>query len=115
MAGGCIKFLQGQDQLGQNVEFSYKKNAGYGTVLGGCCSLILTIFFAIFIGIQFYAWMFKPSYSESINRGYLPRNSNETYTISTTDFLPTVMIMDSFLEFSDPSNYNNPENWKIGW
>ena len=51
MPSGFMVFLKGQDQLGRSVELSYKKNAGYGTVLGGACSLILTLFFAGFIGL----------------------------------------------------------------
>ena len=110
-----MKFLQEQDQFGQSVEFSYKKKTGYGTVLGGTCSLMLTIFFALFMGIQFFAWLFKPDFNQQTNRGYIPRGNNETYTIKTSDFLPGLIVLQNYDQSEENWDVNNQTNWNVTW
>ena len=50
MTNRFLKCLKGHDQLGQSVEFSHKKHFGFGTAIGGACSLLVTIFFVVFRG-----------------------------------------------------------------
>ena len=51
-------YLKDQDKLGSPVYFNYKGSAGFGTITGGVCSIIVNIFFALFVFIQLYAWQF---------------------------------------------------------
>ena len=74
-------FVKEQDQLGQGVSLNYRGSTGFGTILGGCCSMFYSIVFAVFIVIQLYAWMFEPYYSESINVAYLDRASAQVYDV----------------------------------
>ena len=41
-------FLKGQDQLGSGISLNYRGDSGYGTILGGTLSLILSLFVAAF-------------------------------------------------------------------
>ena len=66
------------------------------------------------MGMQFYAWLFVPSYNEQINRGYLPRKNNEAFMIPTTDFLPTVLIM-TFDVTTLEILYAGKDYWEISW
>ena len=38
MPSKCAAFWKGQDQLGHGVVINYRKEAGFGTILGGLCS-----------------------------------------------------------------------------
>ena len=83
-------------------------------MLGGACSFLLTLFFALFMGMQFYAWLFQPNYNEQLNRGYMPRKSNETFEMPTTDFLPAVGVYT--MNFSDGYvGFLGAEYWDITW
>ena len=39
-------FLKASDQFGSAISLSHRGNVTYGTILGGCISLLVTIFFA---------------------------------------------------------------------
>ena len=56
-------FFRRQDKLGSGVKINYKGNAGYGTILGGIFSLLVSLFFTVFISAQVYGWLFEPSYN----------------------------------------------------
>ena len=62
--GKFINLLRGQDQLGSGVSLNYKGSSQFGTITGGCLSVCTTIFFAIFIVVQLYSWLFQPSYNQ---------------------------------------------------
>ena len=114
MTSGLIRFLRGQDQFGQSVQFTYKRQEGYGTVLGGACSFLLTLFFTFFIGVQIYGWLFHPEYDEHMNRGFLSRGTSETYVMSTTDFLPAIAVFSLNLETGEFS-HSDPAYWNFNW
>ena len=68
------------------------------------------------MGVQFYAWAFEPNYNQQVTKGYLDHNSNTTYSMPITDFLPSVFIL---------GNINNPDmnqwtvndmsQWSVTW
>ena len=62
--GKFINLLRGQDQLGSGVSLNYKGSSQFGTITSGCLSVCTTIFFAIFIVVQLYSWLFQPSYNQ---------------------------------------------------
>ena len=80
------------------MSLNYKGSSGFGTILGGCLSLMVTLFFTLFVGIQLFAWVFKPSFNQTFAVEYLPRKSNSTYTIPIRQFIP------SFSVFNDDLN-----------
>ena len=63
MPNKCQKFLSSKDELGSGVHLHHKGSDGYGTAVGGCMSLLVNTFSAIFIIGQFYGFFFQPSYS----------------------------------------------------
>ena len=90
----------------------YRGEAGFGTYLGGILSLIATMFFTMFIGMQLYSWMFQPSYNQSISVSYLNKQEKTIYDIPMTSFLPTVRVArldENFMSF----DYNNRTDWDI--
>ena len=93
MAKKCVSFLRGQDELGSSVYLHYKGMSGYGTALGGCMSLIVNTFAMIFILGQFYGFLFRPSYNQTIATSYISKNDAEVYTVPLKTFLPVFAIL----------------------
>ena len=58
MPNACAGFFKKQDSLGSGVSLNYRGTSAYGTVYGGVCSLIATIFMTIFTATQLWAWAF---------------------------------------------------------
>ena len=78
--------------MGSGVSLNYKGSSGFGTILGGCLSVIVTLFFTIFVSIQIFAWLFKPSFSQTFAVEYLPRKSNTTFTVPLKEFIPSFSV-----------------------
>ena len=89
----CNSFFKNNDQLGSGVSLNYRGESGFGTILGGLLSLIVTVFFTMFIGLQIYSWMFKASYNQSYSVSYLNRKDKNVYDIPITSFMPTVTVV----------------------
>ena len=62
MSAAIRNFLKSQDQFGSTVNLNYRGMPSYGTLLGGCISLMTTTFFTVFIIFQVFAWIFEPNY-----------------------------------------------------
>ena len=62
MPNVLVSFFKGQDQLGSTINLNYRGGPGFGTILGGCLSLLLSTFVAGFIGLQCFAWAFQTQY-----------------------------------------------------
>ena len=60
MPNKFYSFLKGQDQLGTPVQIAFKKETGYGTVIGGACSVCISFIFFSFVCVQMYAFLFTP-------------------------------------------------------
>ena len=66
-----------------------------------------SVFFTLFIGIQFYAWVFVPEYNQSLSTTYLSRDSVEPYTVPFSLFLPTfVIINEADMSYNDESLFD---------
>ena len=89
MPSGIGNFIKGQDQLGSGISLNYRGESTYGTILGGCLSLLLSLFIAAFMIFQAIAWAFVPDYNQTIQKSYLFRTDETVYTIPTTNFMPT--------------------------
>lgn len=63
MPGSIGNFLKQNDQLGSVVTLNHKGSGGFGTILGGTLSLLLSLFVAAFLSIQGFAWATSPSFS----------------------------------------------------
>ena len=113
--GFCSNFLKGHDALGSGVALNYRGSAQFGTMLGGCVSLITGIFFGVFIICQVFTWIFDPNYNQQISVSYLERFA-DAYDIPITSFLPTVAICDNFKKPNvtrEEYTYNDPTLWEI--
>ena len=54
-------FLRRWNELAPGVRLGFK-HQGEGTILGGCLSLLTTLFFTTFISVQLYAWSRNQTY-----------------------------------------------------
>lgn len=95
-----VNFFRQQDQLGSSVTLHYKQQREFGTVLGGCCSVLVNLFFALFICSQLYAWILKPSFDQTFSLSYIPQDANEYYTVKLDEFLPIFTVGTLDVEFS---------------
>ena len=92
---------------------NYKGSSGYGTIMGGCISLVVTTFTFVFIGIQLYALVFEPSYNQNESVDYLSRTSAEVYEVPIRSFIPSFGY---FIENdSGERSYNPREILEIKW
>ncbi len=57
-----FKFIKSQDALGYQVTLNYKEHKAFGTVLGGFCSIFVSLLIAFFVFLQFWAFLFKRSF-----------------------------------------------------
>ena len=70
----------------------HKKSTGYGTVLGGTCSLIVSTGFSMFVIIQILTWLIKPTYNQTIETGFITRKANTAYDVPLNQFLPAYKL-----------------------
>ena len=117
MKTNCEKFLKRNDRLGANVKLNFKGSPQYGTVIGGCFSLLVTAFFVLFIGLQLFAWLFDPEYKQEILVKYHSRNEPVTYEIPLKSFLPSVVVVENFSGLTSQSEWitNDPNKFYIGF
>ena len=59
---GIGTWLSGWDEFGSGAKFNYRGESGYGTSMGGFCSLMVTTITTLFIGVQLLG-MVWPSYN----------------------------------------------------
>ena len=105
-----FRFFKRQDQLGSQVTLHYKENQGYGTVLGGCCSLFVSIWVICFIAVQFWAFFFRSTFTQTVSEDYLKRGDEEVYNVPLIDFMPAFVIVGQY-EGETTNDYNNADYW----
>ena len=64
-------WVRGQDQFGFIAQFNYRGETGYGTAIGGGCSLIISFLVGILVLIQISGSLFRPNYNQLTTVGYL--------------------------------------------
>ena len=79
--------------MGSGVSLNYQGTPQFGTILGGCLSLFVSIFFALFVCLTIYAWAFEPEYKYHILVDYLDVNSKTAYDVQTSVFLHTFILV----------------------
>ena len=97
------------------MSLNFRGSTQFGTIIGGCFSLALTIFFALFIGMQLFAWLFQPSYNDSFSVGYLSREAYTTYDIPVSQFLPTFAIVSNYYTGVSPADWVVNDNTTFTW
>jgi len=60
MTNKCVKFGQGQDLLGKQVQLNYKGGAKYGTSLGGYCSLLARLLIWMLAAVEIWSCLTEP-------------------------------------------------------
>ena len=70
MAFGIATALSKYDSFGSWAKFNYRGESGYGTGIGGCCSIIVTLITIFFVGLQFWGFVFQASYNQSTTTLY---------------------------------------------
>ena len=107
-------FFKRNDKLSSGVTLNHRGRAGFGTMLGGCLSMLTWLIFLVFTGLQLYLWWFKPDYAATHKTSYLPKLNPEIYTIETTEYMPTIMVM-SLNHATGTVTYNDPLLGSYDW
>ena len=78
--------------------------------------MLTTIFFTLFITLQVFGWILRPTYEETISLSYIPFDQAEKYTIQNSEFLPFFVIVENALQFDKEKYiYNSDDNWLYYW
>ena len=85
-------------------------DGGFGTTIGGICSLFISFFFFNFVLIQLYTWYFKPNYNQTINIDYQPLEGAPKYDMPTSLFLPAFSIYNE-----EDKKWNDLDIWYAKW
>ena len=112
------RFLQRRDLTGPGVKLNFNGHESIGTVCGGICSLVITLFMTFFIFLVLFKWATEIEYEESVTEKYLPvdpdHEDSEPYDIPLSGYLPSVIVIDNYmLEDPDQFIFNNRDNWII--
>ena len=95
----------------KGISLNYRGDSGFGTILGGCLSLSLSLFIFTFMTLQGIAWAFTPRFNQQLAHTYLHRDEETIYTIPVQSFLPTIGIYSVPKgKMSDPSSWENNNN-----
>ena len=94
MTIGVGDWLKSHDSLGSPIMLHYKGRNGFGTELGGFCSLLLRTFIFLFITWQLYHGFYKPNYEQELINGVEDHAINDPFNIKTNQFLPMFAIID---------------------
>ena len=89
-------WLSKYDQFGTYAKFTYHGEAGFGTGVGGCCSLFITCNVAIFVFLQLWAFIYLPQWNNGYTINYLDSSLGHEvlpYTITAGDFIPTFNLV----------------------
>jgi hypothetical protein len=57
---GCQLWFEGQDKFAEDYSLTFKSNPTYGTVLGGCCSLLAKFIFLLYGIAYIYVLIWNP-------------------------------------------------------
>ena len=114
MSAPISGFFKGLDHIGSGVTLNYKGRSGFGTILGGCLTILTWLFFLTFTSFQLYFWVADPNIKSNVKVSYLDRASPSAYTIPTTAFMPTVTIR-SKNKLTEDVTYNDGSLWQFFW
>ena len=114
MTGPISGFFKGLDRIGSGVTLNYNGSSGFGTIFGGCLSIMTWLFFLTFTGLQLYLWLTDPNYTATAKISYLDRTNPVAYTIPTTSYMPTITIR-SKNEVTGEVVYNDSTLWQFFW
>ena len=60
MGNKLTAFFKNLDSVGSRVSLNYRGTPDYGTIIGGCLSLTVSIFLVLFLIITVYDWASSP-------------------------------------------------------
>jgi len=60
--------------MGSGISLNYRGDSGFGTILGGCLSLTLSLFVAAFMSLQGISWAFSPAFKQTVSKSYIHRD-----------------------------------------
>ena len=95
--------------MGSGISLNYRGDSSYGTILGGCLSLILSLITVIFFSAQIIAWVIEAQFSQSIEKTYLRRGEDVPYKIPLKSFLPMMGVRSIPWDKTVNATYNNEE------
>ena len=84
-------YFKSQDQLGPSIGLKHRGEMSHGTTLGGCLSLVLSLFITLFMLAQGVGWYMEPSFAQTRSKTF--SDKAEIYTIPTTHFMPVLQIL----------------------
>ena len=96
------------------MNVTHSEGGGFGTSIGGLCSLITSLVFLVFTMLQLYTWIFLPNYNQQINFNYNPLKGSPKYDMPPKLFLPAYAILDGNI-ITEDFVYNDPNTWNAEW
>ena len=66
------QYLRDKDGLGSSPHMTYKKNATFGTSVGGCCTLCANLFIICYLVIVLFGFCTTRNYNTQQNTSYQP-------------------------------------------
>ena len=87
------QYFRDRDGLGATPQMTYKKNETYGTTLGGCCSVCCRFFILFYVSLVIVGFFMTSNYEETTQTLYQSLQDPETYSVSSSDIIPTYQIV----------------------
>ena len=107
---GIGSFFSSYDAFGSWAKFNYRGQSGYGTGLGGCCSLFVSLITALFIGSQSITFFTEANYTQSTEVTYLRNGAGDGgYKLKQVDFIPAFTIYTNQNDVEVPYQKYNDE------
>ena len=89
-------WIREKDRFGHFAQFNYRGKQGYGTPIGGICSLLISVSVFLVVCTQLGAVAYSPSWNQSSVVRYVEiknGKSDEPYEIDAGLFVPTFAII----------------------
>ena len=87
-----LDFLKDQDQLGATPQMTYKGNAQYQTVVGGCCSCFASFIVTAYIFITIFSFVADKSYNQTTTVGFNPLENPDPQLLDSKDLIPAFQV-----------------------
>ena len=94
------KTLARNDMFGSPPKLTYRKEASYGTAVGGLCTILAILIIMFFMASELYGLVVRPTYNQNKQTQFIPQDTQVPYNIKTTEGVLAI----SFLDYHTPES-----------
>ena len=94
MFQGLRKTLARNDWFGAPPKLYYRKEATFGTALGGLCTILAITLISFFMVSELYGLIMQPTYNQNKQTQFIPQDTQVPYTIDTDHGILAVSFLD---------------------